>query len=154
MDQRWQQQKTIKVENGNKKNKKLSFQWFVPYDQGVLGGIVPKLGRKLIYLLFVDVTTAQWQCNAIFLLWNSLRLRKNRHKSIRFQSHVFVFVVNICCNLTKGWHLGNSGKGGGWADKKIALYDSSHMCIIWYVDICMHLVVNICMHLVVRWIGC
>ena len=41
---------------------------FVPYDQSVLGGIVPKLGRKLIYLLFVDVTTAQGQCNAIFLL--------------------------------------------------------------------------------------
>ena len=43
---------------------------FVPYDESVLGSIVPKLGRKLIYLLFVDVTTAQWHCNAFFPTMN------------------------------------------------------------------------------------
>ena len=42
---------------------------FVPYDESVLGGIVPKLGRKLIYLLFVDVTTAQPTGNVIHFLY-------------------------------------------------------------------------------------
>ena len=60
---------TAKDHQTENEHKKLSFHnGFVPYDESVLGGIVPKLGRKLIYFLFVDVTTAHWQCNTFFVL--------------------------------------------------------------------------------------
>ena len=55
---------------------------FVPYDESVLGGIVPKLGRKLIYLLFVDVTAAQPTGNVMHLFLTTVKFSASMEEQI------------------------------------------------------------------------
>ena len=55
---------------------------FVPYDESVLGSIVPKQGRKLIYLLFVDVTAAQPTGNVMHLFLTTVKFSASMEEQI------------------------------------------------------------------------